>query len=196
MQGASKNIRWGLPRRWAGELFQGCRSIRARIKERLLLKSNKQVGRWGERTAQRYLVRANLSILDSNWRAGSSEADIIAQDGRTLVVVEVKTRHASLMHNFPALGAVTDQKRRTLHWLARSFMRNRAPLCRRRGLKNHRVDAVEVYYTPGRLGRHRIHTIRWHRGVSESNRHSPFDRYDQRSACQKPKMLHLCRGSG
>src|SRR5258708_2659903 len=51
-----------------------------------------QLGIDGESYAARYLVGAGFTILICNWRCPAGEIDIIARDGSTLVVVEVKTR--------------------------------------------------------------------------------------------------------
>ncbi|WP_438446816.1 YraN family protein [Gorillibacterium sp. sgz5001074] len=53
------------------------------------------LGRWGEETAVRYLAGAGLQILARNWRARSGELDVIAEEGETLVFVEVRTRRSA-----------------------------------------------------------------------------------------------------
>ncbi len=50
------------------------------------------LGARGEREAERFLRRKGLRILHRNWRCEGGEVDLIAQDGRWLVFVEVKTR--------------------------------------------------------------------------------------------------------
>jgi Holliday junction resolvase-like predicted endonuclease len=95
--------------------------------------------------------------------AGKLEADIIAIDKRTLLVVEVKTRHASLMHTFPGRHAVTTEKTEHLSALARAFMRQYGPLCRKLGIKAYRLDTIEVYYQRTHLKRHHTHSISWHK---------------------------------
>ena len=51
------------------------------------------LGREGECWAADYLVREKgFVILARNWRHRQKEIDIVAQDGDTLVFVEVKTR--------------------------------------------------------------------------------------------------------
>ena len=46
----------------------------------------------GEEIALKYLKEKAYSILETNWRSGSNEIDIIAKQGTFLVIVEVKTR--------------------------------------------------------------------------------------------------------
>ncbi|MFE6054528.1 YraN family protein [Kitasatospora sp. NPDC056446] len=50
------------------------------------------LGRYGERVAARCLAEAGLRILDRNWRCVEGELDIVALDGDTVAVCEVKTR--------------------------------------------------------------------------------------------------------
>src|SRR4051794_32260717 len=54
--------------------------------------STRALGAYGERLACRYLLAQGLSILDRNWRCVRGEIDVVAVDGRELVVCEVKTR--------------------------------------------------------------------------------------------------------
>ncbi|MFI6849887.1 YraN family protein [Kitasatospora sp. NPDC050467] len=54
--------------------------------------TNNGLGRYGERVAARRLAEDGLRILDRNWRCVEGELDIVALDGDTLAVCEVKTR--------------------------------------------------------------------------------------------------------
>ena len=54
--------------------------------------STRALGDYGERLACRYLLGQGLTILDRNWRCVRGEIDVVAVDGRELVVCEVKTR--------------------------------------------------------------------------------------------------------
>ncbi len=49
-------------------------------------------GKLGEEAARRFLEQKGFQILETNWRHGHLEVDIIARDGDVLVFVEVKTR--------------------------------------------------------------------------------------------------------
>lgn len=51
-----------------------------------------ETGMKGEEIAQQYLREKGYTILETNWRSGSNEIDIIAKQGSFLVIVEVKTR--------------------------------------------------------------------------------------------------------
>ena len=48
-------------------------------------------GRKGESIAARYLKSQGFQILETNWRNGHDEIDMIALDENELVIVEVKT---------------------------------------------------------------------------------------------------------
>jgi putative endonuclease len=74
------------------------------------------LGRYGEEVAARYLEGLGLAIVERNWRCSEGEIDIVARDGSTLVVVEVKTR-SSLAFGHPA-ESITPRKIRRLRYLA------------------------------------------------------------------------------
>ena len=53
-----------------------------------------ELGKWGEDEATLYLENEGYVVIDRDWRDGKRDLDILAvsPDGKTLVVVEVKTR--------------------------------------------------------------------------------------------------------
>lgn len=51
-----------------------------------------ETGEAGEQLACQWLLEHGFSIVHRNWRHGRDELDVVAQEGRFLVVVEVKTR--------------------------------------------------------------------------------------------------------
>ena len=77
-------------------------------------------GKKGEVIASEYLKSKGYKILDTNWRWGKNELDLVARDGKTLVIVEVKTRHSN------ALGepetAVNREKQRNLIRAANAYV--------------------------------------------------------------------------
>lgn len=77
---------------------------------------NAALGRQGEQMAFEYLVDQGLIVLDRNWRCRYGELDLVARDGSTLVVCEVKTR-SSLAFGHPA-EAISARKLRRLRHLA------------------------------------------------------------------------------
>lgn len=74
------------------------------------------LGRYGEDLAVEHLRRQGLVILARNWRCSAGELDVIARDGATLVICEVKTR-SSRAYGSP-LEAVGPRKLRRLRELA------------------------------------------------------------------------------
>lgn len=93
--------------------------------------SHLALGRRGEDLAHRYLESEGLVVLARNWRCREGELDIVATDGNTLVICEVKTR-SGIGYGIPA-EAVTYAKiakiRRITHqWM--SEWRLRFPVIR------------------------------------------------------------------
>lgn len=81
---------------------------------------NKALGQYGENLAATHLESLGMVVLERNYRCRFGEIDIVARDGSTLVICEVKTR-SSVIHGTP-LEAVTGQKAARLrrlasHWL-------------------------------------------------------------------------------
>ena len=78
----------------------------------------RELGRKGERAAERLLRRAGLTILARNWRAAGGELDLAALEGDTLVFVEVKTRESGFRSDRPVVSR--SQRQRTAR-AARAF---------------------------------------------------------------------------
>lgn len=76
----------------------------------------KALGDYGEQIAAEHLVADGMQIVERNYRCPHGEIDIIARDGGTLVVCEVKTRR-SVGYGSP-LEAVTPRKAGRLRRLA------------------------------------------------------------------------------
>jgi putative endonuclease len=79
------------------------------------------LGQQGEQVAAGFLTEAGLMVLGRNWRCPDGEIDIIALDGRTLVICEVKTR-SGVRFGTP-LEAVTRLKAQRLRRLAIAWVR-------------------------------------------------------------------------
>ena len=54
-------------------------------------------GKQGESIAKRYLEENGYNILETNWRFHHYELDIIATDGKELIIIEVKTRSGNYL---------------------------------------------------------------------------------------------------
>jgi putative endonuclease len=95
------------------------------------------LGRYGEDVAARHLITDGFVVLERNWRCELGELDIVARDGRVLVVCEVKTRR-STSHGSP-FEAVTQRKLHRIERLGLRWMKER-------GVRpaSMRVDVVSV----------------------------------------------------
>ena len=107
-------------------------------------------GKRGEELAEAYLAEAGYRIIERNYRCLFGEIDIVAEEGETLVFVEVKSRR-SAAYGDPQL-AVGPQKQKkisriSLHYLAEHHLRDRPA----------RFDVVAVKLLPAG---HRIELIR------------------------------------
>ena len=78
------------------------------------------LGRYGEDVAARFLTDAALGILERNWRCDIVEVDLVAREGDTLVICEVKTRRSARFG--PPQEAVTRIKLARLRRLASRWL--------------------------------------------------------------------------
>ena len=101
-----------------------------------------RVGRRGEEAAGRHLASLGYRILERSYRTRAGEIDLIAEDGATLVFVEVKTR-SSLAFGRPA-EAVGPGKRARIAASASLYLAIRGGPER-----PCRFDVVEVLEDPG-----------------------------------------------
>lgn len=76
-------------------------------------------GRFGEDYTADYLIRKGMKIVSRNFRRKGGELDIIALDGKMLVIVEVKARKFGSMTD--GLDAMTYTKRRNIIRTAQRF---------------------------------------------------------------------------
>jgi len=83
--------------------------------------SNKILGNYGEFLARQYLRSQGYRILEENFRNKLGEIDLVAQDGKTICFVEVKTRQ-SLTQGQP-YEAITPWKIRKLSQMAASYLK-------------------------------------------------------------------------
>lgn len=98
-----------------------------------------ELGRRGERIAERALANRGYEILDRNWRCAEGEIDLVALDGEALVFIEVKTRTSTAFgHPFEA---ITPGKLSRLRRLAAAWLAVRGPVRRATRL---RIDAIGV----------------------------------------------------
>ena len=100
------------------------------------------LGRRGERRAARFLRRRGYRILHRNLTIGRDEADLVAldPDGRTIVIVEVKTRSSDYLA--PEVKINRDKQYR----LAR--LAGRLLKMKRYADRPIRFDAIAIYWPP------------------------------------------------
>lgn len=80
----------------------------------------KQKGAYAEALALRYLQTQGLTVVQQNFTVKGGEIDLIMREGKTLVFVEVKARHAqSLVGPFES---VTPVKIKRIQLAAQIFM--------------------------------------------------------------------------
>lgn len=108
------------------------------------------IGRSGEDIARQYLEAKGMRFREKNYKRRHGEVDLIMDDGKWLVFVEVKTRR-SLAYGMPA-EAVTPYKQKHIRYCADMyFFENK--------ITSHpaRFDIVEVLMMNGTV---KIHHIR------------------------------------
>jgi putative endonuclease len=95
-----------------------------------------RIGRKAEQRVARFLEERGYVIVGSNVRVGRDEIDLVALDGRTVVLVEVRARSRDdFGHPFETLGA------RKKHRLRRAALR----YGQQHGTAEVRIDAASVF---------------------------------------------------
>ena len=105
-------------------------------------RASDELGRAGEQVAVEHLVARGLVVLARNWRRREGELDVVATDGRSLVVCEVKTR-SGVGYGLP-VEAVTRVKAARIRRLAQQWLAE----SRARWVEV-RFDVVAVLLVPG-----------------------------------------------
>src|SRR5258705_13734658 len=100
-----------------GAMFDRLRDAR----RRKLWSADLASGRRGEDLVHRFLKRQGFTIVARNYRlaAGDAEADLIAWERDTLVIVEVKSRETG--EYGPPERAIGEEKRRHIVRVARAY---------------------------------------------------------------------------
>jgi putative endonuclease len=112
------------------------------------MSEHNELGQNGEKIAIEYLRKKGYNILETNWRFGSDEIDIIAKDKDFLVIIEVKTRSTNVFGE-PEI-AVTKQKQKFLIRAAQNYI-----------IKNNindetRFDIIAIVINQGKVNIHHI----------------------------------------
>ncbi len=108
------------------------------------MKNTTEIGRYGESVACYYLQSKKYKILEQNFYASHNEIDIIAENKKYIIFVEVKTRSCSSLSEYnygtPAMAVTSSKQKRTLA-AAQAYL-NEHPT-----KKSPRLDVIEVYLT-------------------------------------------------
>lgn len=108
------------------------------------MNSNKEKGRCGEELAAAFLKRQGYRIIKRNFKSRFAEIDIIAQKGRKLCFIEVKSR-ASTNFGLPC-EAVQFPKQERIRKLAECFIRDFEG-----DYEEISFDIIEIYLKEGQL---------------------------------------------
>lgn len=106
-------------------------------------KQKQSLGRWGEEAAARYLAERGYEILARNVRTKFGELDLVMQQGKQLVFVEVKARSGNQFGQ--PEEAVTPAKQRHLAEAAESYLQANPQLG-----GDWRVDVIAINRTSGK----------------------------------------------
>jgi putative endonuclease len=85
-------------------------------------RSRLATGRLGEQAAVAHLMARGWRIVGENWRCALGEVDIVAMDGPSLVIVEVRTRRTDRFG--PPEDSIDARKRRKLVALGQAYVQN------------------------------------------------------------------------
>lgn len=97
----------------------------------------RELGQYGEKLAAEFLERRGFKIVERNFHTRWGEIDVIAQHGRSLHFVEVKTR-SSAAHGEPE-EAINYFKQQRLLGAAKMYL-----LARAVELPNYQIDSVAI----------------------------------------------------
>ena len=103
--------------------------------------ANKLTGAWGEALAAAFLRKRRYAIVDTNFTTRMGELDLVAEDKRFIVFVEVKLRLDD--SHGAAREFVTPEKQRKLRQTAMLW------LAQHETEKQPRFDVVEIYAPQG-----------------------------------------------
>jgi putative endonuclease len=118
--------------------------------------AKRNLGKWGENRASRYLESNHYEILAHNVRTPYGELDIVAMKDDVVVFVEVKTR-STKSYGFPE-DSVTPTKKEHLMNAAQSFLVDHPELG-----TSWQIDVVSVR----KLGRQKIEITHFENAFSE-----------------------------
>ena len=105
------------------------------------------LGRWGESLAANYLQKKHYSVTAANYRSRFGEIDLIAENQRFLVFVEVKLRKSA---DFAQAKEFVDRrKQERLKQTAAIYLSQNED-----NSKQPRFDVIEIYAPDGMATKH------------------------------------------
>ena len=106
--------------------------------------NNREKGNLGEEQALQYLLKKGYKLIDKNWHySRNAELDLIMQDGKTLVFVEVKKR-SNLNYGHP-FEAITPNKIKNIKLAANAYLSTQT---HKLSTKNFRIDGIAIVQNP------------------------------------------------
>lgn len=104
------------------------------------MNNTRQTGRQGENAACDFLIKNGYSIVCRNYTATHGEIDIIAEDDKYIVFVEVKYKNnsAHLQKYGRPILAVNKEKKQHILSAARNYIKRYRPQ------KKPRIDVIEI----------------------------------------------------
>ena len=103
---------------------------------------NLRTGKIGEEIAKEYLKKKGFKILEQNYKTKYGEIDLVCQQGKELVIVEVRTK---VGENFGTPEESLDKRKLRKLWLnAQSYA------ARKKWKGAYRVDAVCIVLAPSK----------------------------------------------
>ena len=112
--------------------------------------TGKRTGKKGEDLAAAYLAEAGFRIIERNYRCLFGEIDIVAEEGETLVFIEVKSRRSEA-YGDPQL-AVGHEKQKKISRIAMHYLQERR--------LRHRLARFDVVAVKLLSSGHKIELIR------------------------------------
>lgn len=105
------------------------------------MENPKNIGKLGEKLAEKYLLKNNYKMVEKNFRCKFGEIDIIAYDKKELVFIEVKTRTSNKYGT--GINSIDKNKEKHLYKTAEYY------LCNKKINIGIRIDAIEITLNKG-----------------------------------------------
>lgn len=103
---------------------------------------NLETGKIGEEIARKYLEKKGYKIIEQNYKTKYGEIDLVAQKGKELVIVEVRTKIGDLYG--------TPEESLTKKKLKKLWLNTVAYVNKNKWQKDYRVDAVCIILRPNK----------------------------------------------